>query len=148
MRRIVELLGMAIVSVQEGTRLGKLDGLEIDPAEGRVRYLRFDAERQRADGVIPWEAVRSIGADAITVDSTASARESIAAVDRDRVVAQIGDRPVVTESGERLGHIVDYDVDEVSGRVVGYHVAAGGLFARLTGREMQIPAGAIRTFGK
>jgi sporulation protein YlmC with PRC-barrel domain len=148
MKRIGDLLGKSIVSVAEGTRLGKLEGAMLDPQEGRIRYLRFDAEGHRANGVIPWEAVRSVGADAITVDSIQSARESIAACDRDRVLSSLGDLPVVTEGGERLGHIVDYDLDPATGQVLKYHVATGGFFGRITGREILVPAGAVRTIGK
>ena len=148
MRTIDKLLGMPIITLEEGTRLGKLKGVEVDYGTGQLAYLRYDAEGSRADGLIPWEAVRSIGADAITVLSKGAAQESISAADREHLTPFVGDRPVVTVSGERLGNINNYDVDELTGRVESYHVAVGGLFGRITGNEIVFPHSAIRTFGK
>jgi uncharacterized protein YrrD len=148
MKRIEDMLGMPIVTVDEGLRLGKLKGVEVDLAEGRIRYLRLDGEGGRADGFIPWGAIRSVGADAITVQSKAAVGETIPAADRDRVVGHLGDRAVVTEGGARLGQIVSYDVDEQTGMLLGYRVGTGGLLGRLTGSTLDFPHGAVRTIGR
>src|SRR5687768_14391269 len=98
-KRIEDLLGMPVMTLQEGVRLGKLKGVEVDTEDGRIRYVHFDAERHRPDGVIAWEAIRSVGANAITVESITSASETLPAAERDRLSPYLGDRPVVTESG-------------------------------------------------
>ena len=64
-----------------------------------------------------------------------------------RGAPDVRDRPVMTESGTRLGRVTDYDVDEASGRVERYHVATGGFFGRLTHREIAFPPAAVRAFG-
>jgi sporulation protein YlmC with PRC-barrel domain len=147
-KRIEELLGMPIVTLEEGTRLGRLKGVEVDTIDGRIRYLRLDGEGHRAEAVIPWDAVRAIGGDAITVESKDSVKETVLAADRDRLSSYVGDRPVVTESGNRLGTVTSYEVDERNGVIGAYHVAAGGIFGRLTGNEIVFPHAAVRTFGK
>jgi sporulation protein YlmC with PRC-barrel domain len=147
-KRIEELLGMPIMTVQEGLRLGTVKGVELDTAEGRIRYLHFDGAGNRTDGIIAWESLRSVGSDAITVDSKDVVRETIPATDRDALTAYVGDRPVVTESGERVGTVKSYDVDEQTGRVDRYHVAVGGVFSRWMGNEVQFTHEAIRGFGK
>lgn len=148
MKSIGDLLGMPIVALDQGTRMGKVNGAEVDAREGRLRYLHFDGEGGRADGVIPWEAVRAVGTDAITIESTSAARESLAHADRDCLTPHVGDRPVVTESGTRLGTVHTYDVDEVTGQVLVYHIHTGGLIGRLTRRELRFTHDQIRTFGK
>jgi sporulation protein YlmC with PRC-barrel domain len=139
--RIDELLGMPIVTVHEGMRLGRADGVEIDPAEGRVAYLKFKGD-DRPDGLIPWSSIRAIGKDAVTVESVMTALDSVSQNDRIRLTPHVGDRPVVTESGHRLGHITGYDIDPSDGRIVSYRISAG-----LFHRDLEFRPTAIRTFG-
>jgi sporulation protein YlmC with PRC-barrel domain len=146
-KSIQELLGMPLVTVQEGVRLGTVKAVAVNPAEGRIRYLEFDGADSRADGVVPWDSVHAVGADAITVSSLAAVQESVPAEERDRVTTDVGDRPVMTESGSRLGQITGLDVDATTGQIERYHVATGGFLGRLTGRELTFPQAAVRAFG-
>lgn len=148
MRPIQKLLDMPIVTVHEGTRLGTLRGVEVAMDEGRILYLRVNQQDSRTDGVISWESVHSVGSDVIMVDSAGSLRETLPAADADRVTQLVGDRPVVTESGSRLGTVSSYDVDEQTGRIEQYRVSAGGLLASLTHSTITFPHTAIRTFGR
>lgn len=148
MKTIHELVGMPLVTVQEGIRLGTLKGVEFDAAEGRIRYLLFEGAAGRADGVLPWDAIRRMGSDAITVESVASVREAIPSAEQERVTPDVRHRPVLTESGTRLGTITGYDLDDASGWVVRYHVAAGGFVGRMLHREFSFSQDAIRSFGR
>jgi uncharacterized protein YrrD len=148
MRNIKDLMGMDVMTVREGNRLGRLSGVEIDPVEGRLRYLRFDADGRREGGLLPWEAVHSIGHDAVTVDSAASVLETLPGEVRDHVTSQVGDRPVVTESGQRLGQISGYELDEVTGRITRYMVTPDAFFQRLAGRTLDLDPNVVRTFGR
>ena len=148
MKSIHDLLGMPLVTVAEGTRLGVLKEVAVDRAEGRIRYLCFDGAESRSDGVIAWESVRTVGNDAITVDSLASVQETVPANDRDQVSLQLGDRPVMTEGGNRLGKVIGYEVDETSGQIEAYHVSTGGFFGRLVNSEKTFTRAAIRTIGQ
>ena len=148
MKTLHDLLGMPLVTVQEGLRLGTLKGLEFNPADGRIRYLHFDGADTRADGVLAWDSVRTVGADAITVASLDAVLEAVPAADREEITPDVRNRPVITESGTRLGTITGYDVDEASGRIERYRVATGGFVGRLTHREISFPQEAVRAFGR
>jgi sporulation protein YlmC with PRC-barrel domain len=147
-KRIDDLLGMPIVTVAEGRRVGRLKGVEIDVTQGALAYLRFDAEGSRADGVVPWNAVRSIGADAITIEALGAVQETVPHAVLPNLTSHVSDRPVVTESGTRLGTINTYDVDEVSGRILWFHVPNGGLLARLSGKDLAFGLNDIVSFGR
>lgn len=147
MKRIEELLGMPLVTVAEGRRIGTLKGLEIDVRNGRAAYLRFDGEA-RISGVVPWSAIRAVGTDAITIESIGSVLDAIPHGDLPNLVTHVGDRPVVTESGTRVGNITGYDLDEATGHIVGYRLPNGGLFGRLTGSEMRFRHEQIVSFGR
>jgi len=145
--RIQELLGMPVVAVDRGVRLGTVKGVELDPNLGRIRYLRINADDRRPDGVIPWETLRSIGRDAVTVESPSALQETIPGADCDRMISHFGDRPVVTESGSRIGTITSYELDPTTGVITNYHVALSGLLNRLTRRDVEFPQAAIRSVG-
>lgn len=148
MKNIHHMLGMALISVREGVRLGTLEGVAIDTTDGRVRYLYFKGADARADGAVPWDAVRAVGEDAITVDALESAVATVPAIDQEHLTSFVGDRPVVTESGTRLGHVTTYDLDEVTGRIERYHVSTGGFFGHLMKRELCVSRGAVRALGQ
>ncbi len=50
---------------------------------------------------------------------------------------------VVTRMGERVGKVVSFDVNDLTGRLAVMHVKASGLVARLTDDELLIPWDAI-----
>ncbi len=148
MRRIEEILKMPIITVQEGTRLGTVSGAELDMTEGRVAYIRYRGEGRNPEGLIPWSAIRSIGGDTLTVTSASEVLQSLRPQERETLAEYVGDRPVVTEGGTRIGTVSSYAIDEETGRILSYHVEQGGLIARLTNRGYEFPHEAIRAFGK
>lgn len=148
MKTIHDLLGMPLVTVQEGIRLGTLRGLEFSAADGRIRYLHFDGTDTRSDGVLPWASVRSVGPDAITIQSLADVLDAVPRAEREEVTSDVRDRPVMTEGGTRLGKVTGYDVNEVTGRIERYHVATGGLLGRLTHSELSFSQDVVRAFGQ
>lgn len=147
MKTIHELLGMPLVAVAEGVRLGTLRGLDFNAADGQIRGLYFAGAAGRADGVLPWSAVVAVGADAITIESLNAIAAPETGPDPTPPAGDVRERPVVTVSGTRIGKVTGYDVDETTGRVERYHVATGGLLGRLTHQEVSFPHSAIRTFG-
>jgi sporulation protein YlmC with PRC-barrel domain len=146
MRSVQKLLGMPIVTVGEGSRIGRLSGLDLDMRSGTVRFLRFHGEG-RVHGYIPWEALHSIGHDAITIDSVSSVLDNLSGAAKDLVAEHVGDRPVVTESGTRLGTVTDYELDEHSGEITRYCVSPPGLLSRFLGHDLTFDQSDIRAFG-
>lgn len=146
MKALHELIGMPLVTLDEGKRLGTLRALELEGTTGQVQGVYCAGGDGHPDGMIPWGAVRSVGRDAITVESASALRLGAEAAHRGRA-ADVRDRPVVTESGNRLGVVSDYDFDEASGRITNYHVATGGLLGRLMHTEVTFRQSAIRAFG-
>jgi sporulation protein YlmC with PRC-barrel domain len=97
--------------------------------------------------VVAWSDLTKVGSDALLVRSSSVLRPEVAPVDRNRLVSRLGDRPVLTESGRRVGRISDYDIDEETGRIVRYHIPEGGLLAHLRHQTISFGPEAVRTFG-
>lgn len=73
--RIAELRWKEVVDVQNGSRFGYVEDLEVDLESGQVRALVLPGRRRlfgllgrEEDRYIPWESVRRFGEDAILVE--------------------------------------------------------------------------------
>ena len=73
--RIAELRYKEVISVTDGSRFGYVGDMEVDLESGQVRALvvpgrlrLFGLLGREEDTVVPWEAVRRIGADIILVE--------------------------------------------------------------------------------
>jgi uncharacterized protein YrrD len=145
--RIHEFIGMPVVALDDGVRLGTVRGVELDMSAGGIRYVRIRGEGRRGESVVPWSALHSVGRDAVTIESSSALLETIPGADRDSVIPHLGDRPVVTESGDRIGRLDDYEFDPQTGAILTYHLAPQGLLGRITGHRLQFPHASVRTVG-
>lgn len=73
--RITQIRGQEVVDVQNGSRYGRVEDLEIDLEAGKVRALVVPSNRwgfgREKEHIFPWESVRCFGEDIILVDGTA-----------------------------------------------------------------------------
>ncbi len=149
--RIRELLGRSVISVQEGTNLGAVSGAVFDPASRRIAYLRVGGGLLRAGKLIPFGAIRSIGPHAVTVESAAAMVEQLNQSERASFTDHLGDRPVVSETGSRMGHVTDYEFDTTTAQVTRFCVKADpGTFLQGLiggGATGDIPAAQVASIG-
>ncbi len=140
------LKGMAIVSVQEGTKLGKVEQLLLDLMTQRVTALR--AKGESGTFIVRFEDVQSIGADAITVASSAAIRTpSIGgATDGLRDLDELGKLKVVDGAGTFLGTIAHIEFDPTSGEITQLTAHKGGMLG-MGGTTTPIDARAIVSVG-
>lgn len=146
MRKIEDLLGMPVLSTAEGRRLGKVEGVELAPQEGHVCYLCLKPEDHDAGRLIPWSEIDSIGQDVVLVRSAGGLVKTIPASEETGLASHVGDRPVLTAAGEKLGHILSYTFDEKTGQVEQYQVGTPGVLG-FGGHLVEIAPADIRTFG-
>ena len=79
--RIAELRWKEVVDVQNGSRFGYVEDLEVDLGSGQVRALVLPGRRRlfgllgrEEDRYIPWESVRRFGEDTILVEHAPQSR--------------------------------------------------------------------------
>ncbi|MGH2600694.1 MAG: MurT ligase domain-containing protein, partial [Dehalococcoidia bacterium] len=134
--------GMAVVSVADGAKLGRVDDLIFDPAERRMVALRIDADKQHA--VIPLEQIKSIGSDAITVPAREVAQwpDASSPLNTFPRLGAIERLKVVDEAGTFLGEVANVEVDPATGAITGLAAHKGGILGigrtehTLTGDEI------------
>src|SRR5215210_3750251 len=140
------LKGMPIVSLADGAKLGRIEEVLFD-----TRPLRAAALRAAGDGqgfVIPFEQLKNIGADAVTVESgqvtqTASKEGAFSGL---HGLGELTKFKVVDEAGTLVGTIRGIELDPATGRVAGVSVHKGGLLG-LGGTTTTIDPAAIRGVG-
>jgi uncharacterized protein YrrD len=138
-----EMIGRNIIALSSGTQIDKVHDLVFDHDANQVLALLVDEGGWfRAAKVVPFEAVRSIGEDAVMIDDDShvvSARDDSRIADLlETKIGLIGTK-LLTTDGRDLGKIADVYFDESSGKVMGYE-ATGGLFSDLSSGRTFVPA--------
>ncbi|MEO6578749.1 MAG: PRC-barrel domain-containing protein [Candidatus Limnocylindria bacterium] len=133
MRTTKELAGLAVIDVRDGKKLGTVSETVVSPDDGRLLgfVLKSGGMLSREESAVEIDDVRSIGADAITVEGEEIIHRPEAtqpsfqeARNGDR--ALVG-RKIVTQNGTVVGQVADLVVNEESRRV-GSILIGGGMF--------------------
>jgi uncharacterized protein YrrD len=105
--------GLPVVTMGEGKTVGKVDELVVDPDHKEVSWLRLHSGGLFGERVwVSTNAVHAIGIDAVTINGEGDVRtppdvpEAEALAKSKRVV--VGTK-AITESGERLGEVRDFE---------------------------------------
>ncbi len=140
------LKGMAIVSLQEGTKLGQVEQPLLDLTARRVVALRVRGES--GIFIVRFDAVKSVGADAITIASSAATHTPSAGATADdlRDLDAFGKLKVVDHAGTFLGTVSHVEIEPVSGEITRLDAHKGGMLG-MGGTTTPIDARAIVSVG-
>src|SRR3954453_2869459 len=139
-----QLKGMAIISVSEGSRLGRVAEGLIDTAALRVGAIRV--EESGKSFVIPFELLKSIGSDAITVESSQVTQTDGGAFGNLVGVSTFKKLKVVDEGGNFVGTVSGVDLDTTTGQLVGLTAHRGGVLG-LGGTSTTLGVAQVRGVG-
>ena len=152
MARYEFVKGLPVITMAEGKQIGKIDDLIVDPERKTVSWLRLHRGGMGMLGGerlwVPTEAVHGVGEDAVTINAEADARapadapEALALVKAKRGV--IGNK-VITENGERVGEVRDYEFDPNTFALTSLSVPPG---MNVVGEILMIPGDKVLTIGK
>ncbi len=143
MRRAKDIIGLPVVTLDSGKCIAEVLDILFEPEENRILALVVDRGRwlTNARGV-PFNAVHSIGEDAVVVPSRKAIWRAKAdpkverAWESKKVVSELD---VYTSDGDFLGKIADIDIDEKTGQVQGYEVRLDGISETQRGEQF-LPA--------
>lgn len=146
-----KFIGMPVISLEEGQRIGKIKELVINPTTKVVAALLIEQKGWFKDQkFIPYSKVCSVGNDAITVEQNSSVQKGtslpeIMQLTKDKYI--IVDCKVIAENGTVLGMTEEYFVDAISGEIVGLEISGSFINSFLSGRAF-LDVALIRTIGK
>jgi uncharacterized protein YrrD len=127
-----ELIGLPVFSVAEGQRLGTVSGLLVRREDRVVEAVGVGGGAFRQARYLRLAQLHTIGTDAVMVPSAGALKESLSGSHVKSLDATLTGRPVVSESGQRLGEVVGYTVNTATGKIEVFHVRPGSAgFARL-----------------
>lgn len=145
MKKMRDLKGMTILTLQEGEQLGRVRSLLVDPAAGQVVALVLDKRTPSGEAqVVATANVHSVGKAAITVQDRGSL-VPLARIPRFQALARenitVRGKMVVTETGQKMGRIGEMLIDAGSFKIQAI------LLKGFLGRQRRIPSEQIRTIG-
>jgi len=150
MARYEFVKGLPVITMAEGKQVGKIDDLVVDPERKAVSWLRLHTGGMLG-GERLWvsaEAVHFVGENAVTINSEADTRapsdapEAVALVKAKREI--IGNT-VITENGDRVGEVRDYEFDPDTLALTYLSVPPG---MNVVGEILMIPGDKVLTIGQ
>jgi sporulation protein YlmC with PRC-barrel domain len=132
--------------MDDGEKVGVVKNLLIDTdALQATAYLLGGPPGQ---GVLPFDKVKSVGEDAITIESAQLIKWATGQLSSSigRESSELLKLTVVDGEGTNLGEVQDMEVDLHTGHISTFSVGGGGVFG-IGGHTEDLPASAIRAIG-
>jgi len=141
-----KLMGMPVISIAEGMKAGQVADLRIMATSPQMRGLVLKTGREHT--LLPFEAIRKIGPDAIMVDSLGVVRaDDERAIDEGlRHFSSLVGREAAGDDGSYLGDVKDLEVDPISGQIDAIFLHRGGMMG-LGGEDISVPGTHLHAFG-
>ncbi len=141
---IDKLKSMAIVSVTEGSRLGRVADVLIEPGALQIGAVKVEHEGQSF--VIPFNLIKSIGSDAITVASSQVTQTDGGSFGTLVGLGDFKKLKVVDENGTLYGIVSNVEVDTATGKILSFAAHKGGMLG-LGGTTTSIMTDQVRGIG-
>jgi len=145
MKKSVDILGLPVISICEGSELGTAKVLVIDPVQGSVAAIAVeDGKWYLGAKLLPFAAVSGIGENAITVESSDQILSLANAPDMEKFLAadvKVIGAKVLTKTGRFQGKIVDISIDE-NGKIASCDVEEA------SGEKTVVSGARVITFSK
>lgn len=149
MKKTKEIIGLPIISISDGTEVGRVKTVIINAEKGAIDYVVVDSGIQILSAkVIPTEYVLGIGEYALTIENEDAINDISkipAAIDLLQKNIQVKGTKVLTKKGRLIGEIGDIYINEEDN----CSIVALEYIADITQKSIRlIPRESIITFGK
>jgi uncharacterized protein YrrD len=148
MKRSEELLGLSVISIEDGKENGCVSDYVINPSKGMIEYLIIDnGFRYMGIKILPFKMVEGVGAYAVTILSSSSITDLSDEPDVNELLeknVRIKNTKVLTKKGKLIGNVSEFIInDDDEGKISACEVVLpNGGSAGLISSDM------IVTFGK
>lgn len=140
MKKSTEIIGLPIISISDGSQIGRVKSLVINPDKGSVDFLTIEHDDfQVSVKAIPFKKVVGIGEYAVTVDSENAVIDLNEIPIANQLVnkkIKITNTKVMTRTGELIGEVLEYFVEKESGQILGMEMMAGEKEAVLSSSQV------------
>lgn len=142
-----ELMGLAVVTLTGGERLGRIDDVVFQADSGKIAGFLVDRGGMFSKSKFLAAAqVRGLGTDALTITGEEALTEAAPMGAGETAAKSLEGRPVLNQSGTILGKVAGIAVDTESLSVPHLLLATGLLDNALHGKP-QLPLSEVQTIG-
>ncbi|MDT9025328.1 MULTISPECIES: PRC-barrel domain-containing protein [Rossellomorea] len=128
MKKSAEMKALPIISISDGSEIGRVKSLVINPEKGSVDFLTIEHEDwQVSVKAIPFKKVVGIGEYAVTVENENAVIDLNEIPIANQLVnkkIKINDTRVMTRKGQMIGNIQEFYVDDETGAIVSLELNA------------------------
>lgn len=128
MKKSAEMKALPIISINDGSEIGRVKSLVINPEKGSVDFLTIEHEDwQVSVKAIPFKKVVGIGEYAVTVENENAVIDLNEIPIANQLVnkkIKINDTRVMTRKGQMIGNIHEFYVDDETGAIVSLELHA------------------------
>ena len=142
--------GTPVISLDTGVTLGKIERVYLDCESRRLVAFSFSRGAglfgRKGGHIVEIDDIHAIGPDAVTLDDARAVHDLVlmdGATRRLVELDQLVRRDVMTDGGEKLGHIVGLDFDPETYRLVNVRIDD-----RHRDEELVVPAADVRNIGQ
>jgi sporulation protein YlmC with PRC-barrel domain len=114
-----DVAGRPVLDLATATNIGKVADFVIDPVNRRI--VGFQLANVKGPAWLAWDAMNTLGADALTIDHPDVLTEPPDHSRGLRADKVIGGR-VLTDSGRELRNLTDLEIDPDTGQVTGLKI--------------------------
>ncbi|MBW7650783.1 PRC-barrel domain-containing protein [Anoxybacillus sp. ST4] len=129
MKSSTQVIGLPVISIQNGVQLGQVKSLVVNPEKGTVDFLIVDQENWEISmKAIPFRNVIGIGEFAVTVEEERAVLDlNVIPIANELVNKKIAIKQakVMTRKGQLLGEATEFYIDEETGQITGIEVQIG-----------------------
>ncbi|AXM89613.1 photosystem reaction center subunit H [Anoxybacillus ayderensis] len=129
MKSSTQVIGLPVISIQNGVQLGQVKSLVVNPEKGTIDFLIVDQENWEISmKAIPFRNVIGIGEFAVTVEEERAVLDlNVIPIANELVNKKIGIKQakVMTRKGQLLGEATEFYIDEETGQIIGIEVQIG-----------------------
>ncbi|MED0655986.1 PRC-barrel domain-containing protein [Anoxybacillus ayderensis] len=129
MKSSTQVIGLPVISIQNGVQLGQVKSLVLNPEKGTVDFLIVDQENWEISmKAIPFRNVIGIGEFAVTVEEERAVLDlNVIPIANELVNKKISIKQakVMTRKGQLLGEATEFYIDEETGQITGIEVQIG-----------------------
>ncbi|MGF3103898.1 PRC-barrel domain-containing protein [Rossellomorea sp. DUT-2] len=128
MKKSAEMKALPIISISDGSEIGRVKSLVINPEKGSVDFLTIEHEDwQVSVKAIPFKKIVGIGEYAVTVENENAVIDLNEIPIANQLVnkkIKINDTRVMTRKGQMIGSIQEFYVDDETGAIVSLELNA------------------------
>ncbi|WP_041638019.1 PRC-barrel domain-containing protein [Anoxybacillus flavithermus] len=129
MKSSAQVIGLPVISIQNGVQLGQVKSLVVNPEKGTIDFLIVDQENWEISmKAIPFRHVIGIGEFAVTVEEERAVLDlNVIPIANELVNKKITIKQakVMTRKGQLLGEATEFYMDEETGHITGIEVQIG-----------------------